>query len=193
MRCPFCASQVDDDAIVCKVCRRDISIQKPLIEANRLLEVKVESLEAEVARLMTALARHDLSSEPLPMIERASIFLAIYLLLPVATLVAIFVVLIIVLDGHYIWLRFATAIAATAFGYALEYRRRPSWFVKLWFAATVGTASVMIMATIQFFVQGIPILSDFLTMAGYMISMHLQTRQKKLPVKRQSGCICRLG
>lgn len=42
MHCPYCVSEIPDEALVCSVCRRDLYVIKPLLE-------KVAHLEAELA------------------------------------------------------------------------------------------------------------------------------------------------
>lgn len=42
MHCPYCVSEIPDEALVCSVCRRDLFVIKPLLE-------KIAQLEAELA------------------------------------------------------------------------------------------------------------------------------------------------
>lgn len=61
MHCPFCAEEINEQAIFCRFCQHDISIPKPLLEQNRELIAKIEGLDAEIERLKTEINRfHDM-------------------------------------------------------------------------------------------------------------------------------------
>ena len=42
MHCPYCVSDINDEAVVCPVCRRDLYLFKPLL-------ARIEALEKQVA------------------------------------------------------------------------------------------------------------------------------------------------
>ena len=56
MRCPFCAENINDAAVVCKYCRRDLAVSKPILEENSTLRTKLSRCEREVKELRTKLA-----------------------------------------------------------------------------------------------------------------------------------------
>jgi hypothetical protein len=51
MRCPFCAQECSESAIVCCSCGNDIRVPAALIEENRELKLQVKSLQDEFERL----------------------------------------------------------------------------------------------------------------------------------------------
>jgi hypothetical protein len=55
--CPFCAEEIKPEAVVCKHCRRDLSIVKPVLDELRGLRAELEGLKTEVAELRAAAAR----------------------------------------------------------------------------------------------------------------------------------------
>ena len=57
MKCPYCLSDIDSDAYVCKVCTKDLYLFKPLIQKVSDLEEKLsnvsdrEILESRISEL----------------------------------------------------------------------------------------------------------------------------------------------
>ncbi len=54
-RCPFCASAVDDEVLVCPSCSRDIAIPETLRREHQELLRKRDRLRAELAEVRAAL------------------------------------------------------------------------------------------------------------------------------------------
>ena len=57
VQCPFCFEEVKPDALVCRTCTRDITVPKPLMEANARLTARVAELEAELAVAQAGMSR----------------------------------------------------------------------------------------------------------------------------------------
>ena len=51
MKCPYCVSQIADQALVCPVCSRDLYLFKPLLERQATLELTVTAQAQEIAAL----------------------------------------------------------------------------------------------------------------------------------------------
>jgi hypothetical protein len=49
MKCPYCAEDINDQAVVCKHCQRDFFIILPLLKAMNEMGKRIEVLESEIA------------------------------------------------------------------------------------------------------------------------------------------------
>jgi hypothetical protein len=56
MRCPFCAAEKDDNALVCQTCNRDTAVPHSLRAEHEELLLKRDSLRAELAHAKDKLA-----------------------------------------------------------------------------------------------------------------------------------------
>lgn len=57
MRCPLCAGDNDDSALVCRGCGRDIAVPPELLAERDLLRAKRDELERELSGLQARLGR----------------------------------------------------------------------------------------------------------------------------------------
>ena len=53
MQCPYCTSEINDAAVVCPVCTRDLYLIKPLLDKIAGLEEKIEPDSVKVTYLKT--------------------------------------------------------------------------------------------------------------------------------------------
>lgn len=160
MNCPFCCEPVADAATVCKTCRRDISVPRPLMEANRKLDERVRALEAELAELRTAAA----AAAP---VERAPVerpplgpagAVLRFLVLPILLILLAHYLLVIKFDARLVWLRAASIVLPALFGYWLEVSRGPRWYVVVAAGVATALASVFGMSAVVSLVDGDPLL-----------------------------------
>lgn len=56
MRCPFCAAEKDENALVCPTCNRDTAVPQRLRAEHEELLAKRETLRAELAQARDKLA-----------------------------------------------------------------------------------------------------------------------------------------
>jgi hypothetical protein len=68
VNCPFCAEEIKDEAVVCKHCRRDFSIVRPVLLELGDLSAKFSELKLEVQTLREQFA----ASETIPAVAAAA-------------------------------------------------------------------------------------------------------------------------
>lgn len=64
MNCPFCAEEIKDAAVVCKHCRRDLSIVLPVWQELRAQSARINALSTQIDGLRAAPAAVQPAAEP---------------------------------------------------------------------------------------------------------------------------------
>ncbi len=157
MRCPYCVSEVEDAALVCPRCTRDLYLFKPLLEKLGALEKAVaeqakgiaEGAEARIAALEAELAAMkadravaipvEVTVQPAHVEAPAPNFLlgVLQALVPVVALLLVaHGLLLFVYDVKPLYLRIATILIPMPFGFLLA-MQHPT---RLW--ASCGTGFV---------------------------------------------------
>lgn len=163
MLCPYCASEIADQALVCPVCRRDFYLFRPLLERIGRLEEELASLKQLLAERLSAPAALAPAAEPpLPPSDEPRVrprireWLALWLL-PLAALLVAHGVITVVYDLNTLYLRIASLLIPLPFGLLLTAReRRPPLTVTLATAAFAGLA-VFGMSGMTAWVDGTPV------------------------------------
>ncbi len=175
MRCPYCISEIDDAAVACPHCARDLYLFKPLLERIAQLDAQVKAvaaaaekriaaLEAELAALTSVAVDAD-SVQAVPasgVLEgsgRGYARLLLKTLLPAfALLVAAHGLLLFVFDLRPIVLRLSTLLIPMPFGFLLG-----SHFAgRLWKSVGAGfvlaLAAVWAMLAVTAWIDKVPVL-----------------------------------
>jgi hypothetical protein len=171
MHCPYCTSDINEAALVCPVCSRDLYLFKPLLqrisdleklvqadnaEKTKLLESRLAALEEELAQLRRSGAENIPASAAKPrkfLVSALIVCIAVLALLLVAH-----ALIIIAYDLKPLYLRVASLLIPLPFGFALYvWHPRHGW-VSAFLAALVACAAVLGMSAVTGRIDHTPVL-----------------------------------
>ena len=165
MKCPYCLSLVEDEAVVCKVCTRDLYLFKPMMEKIRALEEKIqtqqsqEELQQRIAELEEALVQaHEAVHAQKEGFGKHLFNLGQFFLIPLALLLLGHALITVVYDLPLLYLRLVSVALPMPFGYWLFRSRKRillPWFIA---AAGLASASVVGMSAITGWVDHTPVM-----------------------------------
>lgn len=164
MNCPYCISEIADEAVVCKVCTKDIYLFKPMMARIAELESKLlesspsENYELRIDALEAQLAEHEARKHSNRGLKALFFDAIIYILLPLAILLASHYLITIVYDTKMLYLRILSMLVPLPFGYFLfkSIRRRIfSWVISVFILAV---SAVIGMSWITSLIDHSPIL-----------------------------------
>lgn len=162
MNCPYCLSEVSEEAYVCKTCSRDLYLLKPMMAKVADLETQLaekpsnEVYEARIEKLETLLEELHQKHATRSLINwAADIFF--YLIVPLLLLLLAHWLITVVYDTRMIYLRVVSIALPLPFAYSLFKSHRHKllpWFVGVVFLAI---ASVIGMSWITSLVDHSPV------------------------------------
>jgi hypothetical protein len=162
MNCPYCLSEVSEEAHVCKTCSRDLYLFKPMMAKIASLEGQLAAIPSqEVSELRIAQLEYLLEEQNQQLTNR-SLFawvkdIALYLIVPLLLLLLAHWLIVIVYDTKMIYLRIISMILPLPFAYFLfksHAHKLFPWFVGVVFLAI---SSVIGMSWITSLVDRTPI------------------------------------
>ena len=163
MNCPYCLSEVDEDAVVCKVCTRDLYLFKPMMAKVADLEKQLseipnqEAYEKRIAELEVMLDQHEQTVNSSKGLGGWLSDIAIYLIAPLLLLLLAHWLIVVVYDTKMIYLRIVSMVLPLPFAYFLfrghQHKLLP-WFIG---TAFLSIASVLGMSWITSMVDLSPV------------------------------------
>ncbi len=170
MQCPYCTSEINDAAVVCPLCTRDLYLFKPLQEkitslevelkeASRLsapvLQARIAELEAELADLRNNRAvAAEINRPQTPFYLSAAISFGIGL----ALLLAAHGLIVMIYDLKPLFLRIASLLIPLPLGLILHIRHPQRGWLTVVLAIATGCLAVLGMSAVTGYVDNVPVL-----------------------------------
>jgi hypothetical protein len=164
MSCPYCLSEVAEEAVVCKTCTRDFYLFKPMMARITELEKHLseipnqEAYEKRIAELEFMLEEQEQKLVAPKVISDWFVDIALYLVVPLLVLLLAHWLITVVYDTKMIYLRIISMALPLPFAYLLfrghQHKVLP-WFIGVVFLAGL---SVIGMSWITSLVDHTPVL-----------------------------------
>ena len=146
MKCPYCLSDIDAEAYVCKTCTRDLYLFKPMLQKVSDLEEKLNNvsdrvtLESRISELEEELLyKKELEAEGIfGILSKISKFI----ILPLLILLFAHAAIVIIYDLKLIYLRLASIIIPMPFAFFLFQKKKNPVFP--WFLGSLLLAFVTV-------------------------------------------------
>jgi hypothetical protein len=162
MNCPYCLSEVSEEAHVCKTCSRDLYLFKPMMVKIASLEGQLAAMPSQEVNELRIAELEYLLEEQNQQLGNRSLYawvkdIALYLIVPLLLLLVAHWLIAIVYDTKMIYLRIISMILPLPFAYFLfksHAHKLFPWFIGVVFLAI---ASVIGMSWITSLVDHSPV------------------------------------
>jgi hypothetical protein len=160
MRCPYCAEDIKDDAIVCKHCHRELFVVKPLLAKIDELSARVAQLEASATAMAAEMPRVERRPDDDTRLRHSPVSLApwkIFVLCYLA-LVAAHYLIVVHYDLKLVYLKFASIAVPFVFGLICRESESQSLRNELVLGLGIAATAILTMLAVTARVANVPLL-----------------------------------
>jgi hypothetical protein len=156
VKCPYCVSELSDQALVCPHCTRDLYLIKPLLEKIEVLEQQVRELTQTNAAAASSSDDTAFAAPPPAPFGTRTDWLFLWLA-PLLLLLAAHATITVILDLNTLYLRLVSLLIPLPFAFLLMRRDRsfPFWMGA---AFTMAVLAVLGMSGVISAVDRVPLL-----------------------------------
>jgi hypothetical protein len=156
MRCPYCAEEVKDEAVVCKHCHSELFVVRPLLEKINEMSARMAALTQAESHLEAEVASH-VHHTPARRRHPGLSGLESVALTYIGLVLAHFLI-IVHFDSKLLYLRIVSIAVPFLFGFLYRETERTNLLAELFWGVVVAAAAILSMAAIVSEVDHVPLL-----------------------------------